>query len=396
MTVFTTGRPILPRGTAATSASNGSSRGSNYHQLQQGNGYGSHAEASRGSQSTSQTTGPRLQPVQTSVPRLQPRTGSRTYGAGTAPTAGALPESTGSRMLGAGMAPHGGALPTGGAVTQQHQSQPQQQQQRQAPQPQQPQLQTMQQVSFEPPSPLGKVIESSEWIGSPSEMYNAAPAPATAATPTAAPAPAVHIEVHKTSAAAAWQKRKLQMQHQQNQDELTATTVTATALSAEPANRSMLSAATTIAPPVPKYSSMAESEAARTRYDMASFTGMLRSRFVKNQACSYMSKSLGRRIPATIVEVDPSTGAVQVDVKQGHWIFVEEQAEILKPRKGLRWAKGQACTYMSKRQGRVIPTKVVDVNEVGEVMIEVKPGYWMKTAEQRELLNVEEETEVLR
>jgi Ca2+-binding EF-hand superfamily protein len=138
--------------------------------------------------------------------------------------------------------------------------------------------------------------------------------------------------------------------------------------------------------------------------------------WVPGDFCIYRSERKNASFLGIITACADNAAAVMINLKPGYWMFPEEQARVLtrrdsgvstlrsvfqplsvtpspsirctaRTRSAATWVAGQACVYFSKRQTAQFRAKIVAVDaDNGNVMIDIKEGYWLSPAEQAEVL----------
>lgn len=106
-------------------------------------------------------------------------------------------------------------------------------------------------------------------------------------------------------------------------------------------------------------------------------------RYVMGQVVQYWSSSYSTWVTCSVLAVDPATGAVQVDQKPGYWLQGEELSRRLRAQqpKGrpVAYCQGQEVLMWSTSFHTWIPCKVVDVDPgTGAVQVDQKPGFWFR------------------
>jgi len=93
------------------------------------------------------------------------------------------------------------------------------------------------------------------------------------------------------------------------------------------------------------------------------------------------------------VAIDPS-GAVQLNVKVGYWMSVEEQSRKLRSSKLGHLQVTQHMEYYSNTLGRWIPCRITAVEPNGAVQLDVKAGYSLSVEEQAQKLRLPTKVDV--
>lgn len=103
----------------------------------------------------------------------------------------------------------------------------------------------------------------------------------------------------------------------------------------------------------------------------------------------YYSASHGTWIPCKVVASREEDGAVQVNVKPGVWLDAAQRKSLLRdpyvqrrPTGHEIFEAGRQLEYFSLSMKGWIPCKVVATREDGAVEVDVKPGHWMQLSEQ--------------
>merc|ERR1719291_990943 len=106
-------------------------------------------------------------------------------------------------------------------------------------------------------------------------------------------------------------------------------------------------------------------------------------KYVMGQVVQYWSSSYNTWVTCSVTAVDPATGAVQIDQKPGYWLQGEELSRRLRAQqqrgRPAAYCRGQEVLMWSTSFHTWIPCKVIDVDPgTGAVQVDQKPGYWFR------------------
>lgn len=108
-----------------------------------------------------------------------------------------------------------------------------------------------------------------------------------------------------------------------------------------------------------------------------------KSIFKKYDKCYYNSVSLGKWVEAVVIMVNEE-GAIMIDTKEEYWFSVEEQLEKFKVGQK-SYQVGEHVQYKSVTQNCWIDCKVIVVDpQNSAIQVSVKENHWIKVREQEE------------
>eukprot|EP00929_Paragymnodinium_shiwhaense_P111821 TRINITY_DN80107_c0_g1_i1.p1 TRINITY_DN80107_c0_g1~~TRINITY_DN80107_c0_g1_i1.p1 ORF type:complete len:945 (-),score=214.65 TRINITY_DN80107_c0_g1_i1:152-2986(-) len=104
-------------------------------------------------------------------------------------------------------------------------------------------------------------------------------------------------------------------------------------------------------------------------------------RYRGDQVVLFYSASYSQWRKARVTQVDPASGAIQVDCKPDYWIKGDELRTLVRP-VGFEFKPGDKAEMWSNTYSTWIPCNVVEVDEgSGAVQVDQKPGYWFRGTE---------------
>lgn len=105
--------------------------------------------------------------------------------------------------------------------------------------------------------------------------------------------------------------------------------------------------------------------------------------YKKYDKCFYNSVSLGKWVEATVIMVNED-GCVMIDTKEEYWFSIEEQVEKFKAGQTC-YQVGEHVQYKSVTQNCWIDCKVIVMDPQNyAIQVSVKENHWMKVKEQEE------------
>jgi len=111
--------------------------------------------------------------------------------------------------------------------------------------------------------------------------------------------------------------------------------------------------------------------------------------FEKGQTVEYLSKTLGKWYRCEVVDVR-GDGALELSCKPNFWIPHYKLSSCVRPVDDEAplddgtWAAGDEVEYYSRSHRKWVPTTVLEVREDGAIQVDVKAGHWIDRAEQEE------------
>eukprot|EP00927_Polykrikos_kofoidii_P011576 TRINITY_DN14934_c0_g1_i1.p1 TRINITY_DN14934_c0_g1~~TRINITY_DN14934_c0_g1_i1.p1 ORF type:complete len:637 (-),score=95.30 TRINITY_DN14934_c0_g1_i1:69-1979(-) len=109
--------------------------------------------------------------------------------------------------------------------------------------------------------------------------------------------------------------------------------------------------------------------------------------FSSGEELEYWSRTMGRWWTTRVICVRDFDGAVQVEVKPGEWILVNDQKARLRRKIPLiGYTTGQEVAYWSVSMRRWIQAHITEMRSDGAVQVDIKPGFWMSVSDQAEKL----------
>jgi len=106
--------------------------------------------------------------------------------------------------------------------------------------------------------------------------------------------------------------------------------------------------------------------------------------YKKYERCYYNSASLGKWVDACVIMVNES-GEVMIDTKEEYWFTIEEQQEKFKAIGHKSYRVGESVQYNSVTQHAWLDCKVIVVDPVNHaIQVSVKENHWIKVPEQEE------------